>query len=179
LEDRPRPGAAPKLSDSQCAHIIALACTPAPERHAHWTLRLLADQVVQLGYAESFSYEGIRRLLKKHPETLAGSEVVHIGVHKAPARVYEGYAARGYFCGHDRRSQKVVKKREKAGSRREKFSHGEKQKTSQYETRRTTRKSSKVKSFFIPSKFPAKPRRCEARRGNPVGASLVLAPTVF
>jgi hypothetical protein len=58
LEDRPRPGAVPKLNDSQCAHIIALACTPAPEGHDHWTLRLLADQVVQLGYAESFSYEG-------------------------------------------------------------------------------------------------------------------------
>lgn len=65
LEDRPRPGAVPKLSDSQCAHIIALACTPAPEGHDHWTLRLLADRVVQLGYAESFSYEGVRRLLKK------------------------------------------------------------------------------------------------------------------
>ena len=65
LEDRLRPGAVPKLSDSQCAHIIALVCTPAPEGHDHWTLRLLADRVVQLGYAESFSYEGVRRLLKK------------------------------------------------------------------------------------------------------------------
>jgi transposase len=49
LEDRPRPGAAPKLTEGQCGHIIALACTPAPEGHAHWTLRLLADQVVQSG----------------------------------------------------------------------------------------------------------------------------------
>ena len=65
LEDRPRPGAVPKLSDSQCAHIIALACTSAPEGHDHWTLRLLADRVVQLGYTESFSHEGVRRLLKK------------------------------------------------------------------------------------------------------------------
>jgi hypothetical protein len=44
---------------------LATACTPAPEGHAHWTLRLLADQVVQLGYAETFSYETVRRLLKK------------------------------------------------------------------------------------------------------------------
>jgi hypothetical protein len=65
LEDRPRPGAVAKLNDSQCAHIIALVCTPAPEGHDHWTLRLLADQVVQLGYAESFSYEGVRCLFKK------------------------------------------------------------------------------------------------------------------
>jgi len=67
LKDRVHPGNAPKLSDKQCAHIIATACTPAPEGHDHWTLRLLADRVVQLGYAESFSYETVRRLLKKTP----------------------------------------------------------------------------------------------------------------
>jgi transposase len=76
LRDRPRPGAAAKLTDKQCAHLIATACTPAPPGHAHWTLRLLADQVVQLGYAASFSHESIRRLLKKHPQTLAGAGMV-------------------------------------------------------------------------------------------------------
>lgn len=65
LVDRPRPGKAPKLTDKQCAHVIATACTPAPEGHEHWTLRLLAGRVVELGYAESFSYETVRRLLKK------------------------------------------------------------------------------------------------------------------
>lgn len=68
LEDRPRPGAAPKLTEKQCAHVIALACTPAPEGHDHWTLRLLADQGVQLGFSDSFSHEAVRQLLKKHPE---------------------------------------------------------------------------------------------------------------
>ena len=77
LHDRPRSGSAPKLSDKQCAHLIALACTPAPEGHDHWTLRLLAGKVVQLGYAESFSYEAVRRLLKKHPETLASAGMVY------------------------------------------------------------------------------------------------------
>lgn len=77
LRDRPRPGKTPKLTDKQCAHLIATACTPAPAGHDHWTLRLLADQVVQLGYADSFSHETVRRLLKKHPETLAGPGVVH------------------------------------------------------------------------------------------------------
>ena len=67
LHDRPRPGKAPKLTDKQCAQVIATACTPAPAGHDHWTLRLLADQVVQLGYAETFSHESIRRLLKKTP----------------------------------------------------------------------------------------------------------------
>lgn len=77
LQDRPRPGKAPKLSDKQCAHVIATACTPAPAGHDHWTLRLLADKVVQLGYADSFSHETVRRLLKKHTEALASSGVVH------------------------------------------------------------------------------------------------------
>lgn len=35
LQDRPRPGKAPKLTDKQCAHLIATACTPAPVGHDH------------------------------------------------------------------------------------------------------------------------------------------------
>lgn len=66
LHDRPHPGAAPKLSEKQYAQIIATACTTAPVGHDHWTLRLLADKVVQLGFAESFSHEAIRQLLKKN-----------------------------------------------------------------------------------------------------------------
>jgi transposase len=77
LVDRPRPGQAAKLNDKQCAQVIALACTPAPAGHKHWTLRLLADRVVQLGYAESFSHESVRQLLKKHPETVAGPGMVY------------------------------------------------------------------------------------------------------
>jgi transposase len=65
LKERPRPGQAPKLTDQQAAHLIAIACSDAPEGHGHWTLRLLADKVVELDYAGSCSYELIRRLLKK------------------------------------------------------------------------------------------------------------------
>ena len=65
LKDGPRPGAAPKLDAKQCAHVIALACSDAPAGHARWTLRLLADKVVELGMADSFSHEAVRRLLKK------------------------------------------------------------------------------------------------------------------
>jgi transposase len=77
LEDLPRPGAKFKLDEKQCAHIIATACSEAPEGHSHWTLRLLADQVVQLGFADSMSHEAIRQLLKKHAETLAERGVVY------------------------------------------------------------------------------------------------------
>ncbi len=65
LNERPRPGARTKLKGKHEAHIIALACTKAPEGHSHWTLRLLADKVVELGFAESFSREAVRRMLKK------------------------------------------------------------------------------------------------------------------
>ncbi|MDR2113289.1 MAG: ISAs1 family transposase [Candidatus Accumulibacter sp.] len=71
LQEKSRPGKKPKLTEKQGARIVALAYTPAPEGHDRWTLRLLADRVVQLGYAESFSYEAVRCLLKKHSETLA------------------------------------------------------------------------------------------------------------
>ena len=66
LKDDPRPGKAPKLTDKQAAHLIAVACIDAPDGHNHWTLRLLADKVVELNYADSCSYETIRQLLKKH-----------------------------------------------------------------------------------------------------------------
>ena len=42
-----------------------LACSAAPEGHTHWTLQLLADQVVELEFAESISLETVRQLLKK------------------------------------------------------------------------------------------------------------------
>lgn len=77
LKDRPRPGQPCKLSDRQAAHLIAVACSKAPEGHERWTLRLLADKVVELDMADSYSHESVRRLLKKHPQTLAKAGVVH------------------------------------------------------------------------------------------------------
>ena len=47
------------------AHLIALSCSTAPEGFARWSLRLLADKVVELDYIDSVSYETIRRVLKK------------------------------------------------------------------------------------------------------------------
>ena len=77
LKDRPRPGQAPKLTHKQAAHLIAIACSAAPEGHTHWTLRLLAGKVVELAYAPSCSHETIRQLLKKHSEALAATGMVH------------------------------------------------------------------------------------------------------
>ena len=47
------------------AHLIALACSDPPEGRERWSLRLLADRMVELGYANALSYETVRRTLKK------------------------------------------------------------------------------------------------------------------
>ena len=47
------------------AHLVALSCSEPPEGFARWSLRLLADQVVELNYIDSISHESIRRILKK------------------------------------------------------------------------------------------------------------------
>lgn len=47
------------------AHLIALSCSEPPKGHARWSLRLLADKMVQLEYTDSISYETVRRVLKK------------------------------------------------------------------------------------------------------------------
>ena len=73
LRDRPQANRPRKLDDRGEAHLIppgrgrgqALACSPPPEGHDHWTLRLLAGKVVELGLASSMSHEGIRKRLKK------------------------------------------------------------------------------------------------------------------
>jgi transposase len=53
------------LTGSQQAHLIAIACSPVPDGHDHWTLRVLAGKAVELGFVEKISPETIRALLKK------------------------------------------------------------------------------------------------------------------
>ena len=47
------------------AHLIALACSQAPEGRARWTLQLLADRMVQLEYVAAVSKDTVARVLKK------------------------------------------------------------------------------------------------------------------
>jgi len=54
-----------KLDGAQEARLIALACGPRPAGQARWSLRLLADKVVELEIAETVSYQTVRRILKK------------------------------------------------------------------------------------------------------------------
>jgi len=55
------------------AHLIALSCSDPPEGFSRWSLRLLADKVVELDYIDNISHETIRRVLKKTKSNL-GSE---------------------------------------------------------------------------------------------------------
>jgi biotin operon repressor len=54
-----------KIDGDVEARLIALSCSEPPEGRARWTLRLLADKVVELGYIETISHEAIRQTLKK------------------------------------------------------------------------------------------------------------------
>ena len=67
LNPKERHGAGmPKKFDGQTeAHLIALACSDPPEGAARWTLRLLAEKMVELNHVSSVSHETIRRTLKK------------------------------------------------------------------------------------------------------------------
>ena len=47
------------------AHLVALGCSEPPEGFPRWSLRLLADKVVELDYIDSISHEAVRRILKK------------------------------------------------------------------------------------------------------------------
>src|ERR687886_581178 len=66
LTPRPRQSLKLRRLDGEAeAHLVAIACSRAPEGHSRWTLRLLADQMVALGYIESISHESVRQVLKK------------------------------------------------------------------------------------------------------------------
>ena len=53
------------LTDGQAAHLIAITCSQVPDGHDHWTVRMLAGKVVELGYVRRISPETVRQLLKK------------------------------------------------------------------------------------------------------------------
>jgi transposase len=65
---RPRPSRQlhpRKLDGVQEAHLVALACSPAPKGRNRWSLRLLADKLVELEVVDDISYETVRQTLKK------------------------------------------------------------------------------------------------------------------
>jgi transposase len=66
LDRKPKePSKVKKMDGDLEAHIIALSCSKAPKGFSRWSLRMLADKAVELKYADSLSYESVRKVLKK------------------------------------------------------------------------------------------------------------------
>lgn len=65
LSEKPRPGRPEKFTGRQRAEITALACSDPPEGYDRWSLRLLANKLVELEMVESIHHDTVREVLKK------------------------------------------------------------------------------------------------------------------
>lgn len=65
LYDKPRSGRPVEFDGDQRAKITALACSDPPEGYGEWSLRLLADKLVELEYCDTISHTQVSHILKK------------------------------------------------------------------------------------------------------------------
>jgi putative transposase len=65
LHDAPRSGRPIVIDGAQRAKVTALACSDAPQGHDRWTLRLLAEKVVEAGFCDAMSHTTVGTILKK------------------------------------------------------------------------------------------------------------------
>jgi len=65
LGEKPRSGKPVRIDGVGRAKLTALACSDVPPGYARWTLRLLADKAVELGFVETISHNHVRTILKK------------------------------------------------------------------------------------------------------------------
>ena len=66
MQNKPTSRVYKRTADGEVeAHLVALSCSTAPEGFTKWSLRLLADKMIELKYVEDISYETVRRVLKK------------------------------------------------------------------------------------------------------------------
>jgi transposase len=72
LYDKGWPGATPKFTGEVEAKLTMLACSDTPDGAARWTLRLLAERMIELGYVDYISHVTVRALLKKTNSSLGG-----------------------------------------------------------------------------------------------------------
>jgi transposase len=76
IQEHSRPGRPPTITGDIEAKLVMLACSQPPEGRARWTLQLLADKMVALGYIDSISDVGVMKHLKKQVAFLEGEELV-------------------------------------------------------------------------------------------------------
>jgi transposase len=65
ISESARSGQPPKFEGKTMAKITAIACSRPPEGYARWSLRLLADHIIELDIVETISYQSVRNILKK------------------------------------------------------------------------------------------------------------------
>lgn len=65
LYDKPRPGRPLKITGKTEAALVAIACSKAPEGRVRWTMRMLADRMVELALVDSISHKTVWERLKK------------------------------------------------------------------------------------------------------------------
>lgn len=97
LFEKPRPGQAPKITGDVEAQLTVLACCDPPTGKARWTMRLLADKLVEMGTVESLSHVAVHQRLKK----THSSQGSPLWGRASKALVYR--AALGQVCGQDGR----------------------------------------------------------------------------
>jgi len=96
LTPKKRPPGKPKLDGEGEARLVQIACSEPPRGRQRWTLRLLADKLVELEVADNISHEAVRRCLKKkRAETLANATVLHSAGTERRVRCGDGGRARG------------------------------------------------------------------------------------
>src|SRR5512144_1784246 len=86
-----------KLDGIQEAHLIALACSVPPEGRTHWTLRLLADRLVELEVVESISPECVRMTLKKRTQAVVAEAMGDPTAGQCRVRVCYGRRTGGVY----------------------------------------------------------------------------------
>lgn len=86
-----------KLDGAQAARLIALACGPAPEGHARWTLKLLAQHFEALEVVPSIRPECIRTTLKKHAQALAEQAMGDSSQRQCRVCLRDGGCPRGVY----------------------------------------------------------------------------------
>lgn len=70
IYDEKRPGRPVKITEEQRDKITLLACEAAPEGYSQWSLRLLADKAIELGYCEAISHTQVQNILREKNSNL-------------------------------------------------------------------------------------------------------------
>ena len=89
-----RPSYVRKADGEFEARLVALSCGAPPEGHAQWSLRLLADRTVELGYIDAVSHETVRRILKKRTQAVAACRVGDSPARQRRLRLCHGEGSR-------------------------------------------------------------------------------------